>query len=67
MKKMLPEPELARDERFVRTKIDDRIFDPRGPKVAQRNTSIFRVCFRCRRLTSTCQRLAYSRANARAE
>ncbi len=38
MKKMLPESELARDERFVRTKIEDRIFDPRGPKVAQRNT-----------------------------
>ena len=30
MKKMLPESELARDERFVRTKIEDRIFDPRG-------------------------------------
>lgn len=29
MKKMLPESELARDERFVRTKIEDRIFDPR--------------------------------------
>ncbi len=38
MKKMLPESELARDERFVRTKIEDRIFDPRGPKIAQRNT-----------------------------
>src|SRR6266581_1144723 len=38
MKKMLPESELARDERFVRTNIADRIFDPRGPKVAQRNT-----------------------------
>ena len=30
MKKMPPESELARDERFVRTKIEDRIFDPRG-------------------------------------
>ena len=30
MKKMLPESELARDERFVRSKIEDRIFDPRG-------------------------------------
>src|SRR5215475_1683474 len=38
MKKMLPESELARDERFVRTKIEDRIFDPRGPRIAQRNT-----------------------------
>ena len=34
MKKMLPESELARDERFVRSKIEDRIFDPRGPKIA---------------------------------
>src|SRR3954462_14720001 len=38
MKKMLPESELARDERFVRTDISDRIFDPRGPKLALRNT-----------------------------
>ena len=38
MKKMLPESELARDERFVRTNIEDRLFDPRGPKIAQRNT-----------------------------
>src|SRR5258705_129464 len=38
MKKMLPESELARDERFIRTKIEDRLFDPRGPKIAQRNT-----------------------------
>src|SRR5664279_213713 len=38
MKRMLPESELARDERFVRTKIEDRLFDPRGPKMAQRNT-----------------------------
>ena len=30
MKKMLPESELARDDRFVRSKIEDRIFDPRG-------------------------------------
>ena len=34
MKKMLPESELARDERFVRSKIEDRIFDPRGAKLA---------------------------------
>jgi uncharacterized ferritin-like protein (DUF455 family) len=38
MKKMLPENELARDERFVRTDIADRIFDPRGPKLALRDT-----------------------------
>ena len=38
MKKFLAESELARDERFVRTKIEDRIFDPRGPRIAQRNT-----------------------------
>ena len=38
MKKFLAENELARDERFVRTKIEDRIFDPRGPKMARRNT-----------------------------
>jgi uncharacterized ferritin-like protein (DUF455 family) len=43
MKKMLPESELARDERFVRTKIEDRIFDPRGPKIAQRNTGPARM------------------------
>src|SRR3954467_4087617 len=38
MKKFLSESELARDERFVRTKIEDRIFDPRGAKMAFRNT-----------------------------
>src|SRR5215467_8373090 len=38
MKKFLAENELARDDRFVRTKIEDRLFDPRGPKVAARNT-----------------------------
>src|SRR5690242_15367009 len=38
MKKFLGEHELARDDRFVRTKIEDRIFDPRGAKVAQRDT-----------------------------
>src|SRR5437764_6739898 len=38
MKKMLPESELARDERFVRAKVEDRIFDPRGAKIAARNT-----------------------------
>ncbi|MFM7224630.1 MAG: hypothetical protein ACKO1Y_04230, partial [Actinomycetota bacterium] len=37
MKKFLGEHELARDERFVRTKIEDRIFDPRGARMAQRN------------------------------
>ena len=34
MKKFLAENELARDERFVRTKIEDRIFDPAAPKMA---------------------------------
>ena len=34
MKKFLAESELARDERFVRTKIEDRVFDPRGAKIA---------------------------------
>src|SRR3974390_1461959 len=43
MKKMLPESELARDERFVRTKIEDRLFDTRGPKIAQRNTGPARM------------------------
>ncbi len=38
MKKFLAESELARDERFARTKIEDRIFDPRGAKMATRNT-----------------------------
>jgi uncharacterized ferritin-like protein (DUF455 family) len=38
MKKHLPESELARDARFVRTDIADRIFDPRGARIAQRNT-----------------------------
>ncbi|MET1003727.1 MAG: DUF455 family protein, partial [Acidimicrobiia bacterium] len=38
MKKFLAESELARDERFVRTKIEDRVFDPRGAAIAQRNT-----------------------------
>src|SRR6266436_2773104 len=38
MKKFLAESELARDERFVRTNIADRIFDPRGAKIAARNT-----------------------------
>ena len=38
MKKMLPESELARDDRFFRSKIEDQIFDPRGAKIAQRNT-----------------------------
>jgi len=38
MKRLLPESELARDERFVRSRIEDRVFDPRGPKVAERNT-----------------------------
>jgi uncharacterized ferritin-like protein (DUF455 family) len=43
MKKFLAENELARDERFVRTKIEDRIFDPRGPKIALRNTGPARM------------------------
>jgi uncharacterized ferritin-like protein (DUF455 family) len=43
MKKFLAESELARDERFVRTKIEDRIFDPRGPRIAQRNTGPARM------------------------
>ena len=43
MKKMLPESELARDERFVRTNIEDRLFDPRGPRVAQRDTGPARM------------------------
>ena len=43
MKKMLPESELARDERFVRTDISDRLFDPRGPKLALRNTGPARM------------------------
>ena len=34
MKKFLAESELARDERFVRTNIADRVFDPRGAKIA---------------------------------
>src|SRR3974390_3168838 len=37
MKKMLPESELARDDRFVRSRIEDRIFDPRGPRLSQRS------------------------------
>src|ERR1700675_3517792 len=43
MKKFLAENELARDERFIRTKIEDRLFDPRGPKMAQRNTGPARM------------------------
>jgi uncharacterized ferritin-like protein (DUF455 family) len=43
MKKFLAENELARDERFVRTDISDRLFDPRGPKIAQRNTGPARM------------------------
>ncbi|HEX5613896.1 MAG TPA: DUF455 family protein [Acidimicrobiia bacterium] len=35
---MLPESELARDERFVRSDILARVHDPRGPRVAARNT-----------------------------
>ena len=38
MKKMLPESELARDERFVRSRIEDAFFDPRGAALATRNT-----------------------------
>ena len=40
MKKMLAESELARDERFVRTKIEDRIFDPRGAAARGRATPV---------------------------
>src|SRR3954466_2446491 len=38
MKKLLPEAELARDERFVRSRIEDAFFDPRGARLATRNT-----------------------------
>src|SRR6267378_7532440 len=38
MKKLLPEDELARDERFVRSRIEDAFFDPRGARLATRNT-----------------------------
>src|SRR5882672_3055088 len=38
MKKLLPESELARDERFVRSRIEDAFFDPRGARLATRNT-----------------------------
>src|SRR5882724_4512134 len=38
MKKLLPEAELARDERFVRSRIEDAIFDPRGSRLADRAT-----------------------------
>ena len=37
MKKLLP-AELARDERFVRSRIEDAFFDPRGARLATRNT-----------------------------
>src|SRR5690349_16471541 len=37
MKKLLPESELARDERFVRSRIEDAIFDPRGSRLGQRD------------------------------
>jgi uncharacterized ferritin-like protein (DUF455 family) len=43
MKKMLPESELARDARFIRSKIEDRIFDPRGAEIAKRNTGPAKV------------------------
>ena len=38
MKKILPEAELARDERFVRSRIEDAFFDPRGARLADRAT-----------------------------
>jgi uncharacterized ferritin-like protein (DUF455 family) len=38
MKKLLPESELARDDRFVRSRIEDAFFDPRGARLASRNT-----------------------------
>lgn len=43
MKKMLPESELARDERFVRSDISARVLDPRGARVAERNTGPARM------------------------
>jgi len=38
MKKLLPEAELARDDRFIRSRIEDAFFDPRGARLATRNT-----------------------------
>jgi uncharacterized ferritin-like protein (DUF455 family) len=37
MKKMIPESELARDERFRRNRIEDAIFDPRNQALADRD------------------------------
>lgn len=37
MKRMIPESELARDERFRRNRIEDQIFDPRNTAMSQRN------------------------------
>jgi uncharacterized ferritin-like protein (DUF455 family) len=43
MKKILPVEELARDSRFVRTRIEDAIADPRQARVAERNTGSARL------------------------
>jgi len=43
MKKMLPVEELARDERFVRSEITDRIADPRNDRIAERNLGSARL------------------------
>ena len=37
MRKIFPPNELARDERFVRTKIEDRVFDPRNAAMIERD------------------------------
>jgi uncharacterized ferritin-like protein (DUF455 family) len=37
MRKIFPPNELARDERFVRTKIEDRVFDPRNVALIERD------------------------------
>ncbi len=37
MRKIFPPNELARDERFVRTKIEDRVFDPRNAAMLERD------------------------------
>ena len=37
MRKIFPPNELARDERFVRTNIEDRVFDPRNAAMLERD------------------------------
>src|SRR5690348_2397902 len=37
MRKIFPPDELARDERFVRTKIEDRVLDPRNMAMMERD------------------------------